>query len=145
MSITTLGAPSGSISLVIGIAITKNFSLLHFGDKAYKMTKTGSSLSVTTTKPFSLNSEKKFSGIAGKATTAKLATLTGSTTATYHVSVAWGDGSISAGVFKVGTGGGVISGTHTYAAAGTYDVTTTVTSSDGTTRTTTSVATIAKA
>lgn len=145
LSITTLGAPSGSFSLVTGITITNNFSLLQFGARAYEVTQTGTSLSVATTKPFSLT-PKNFSGTAGQATTATLAKVNGGgATDIYHVSVNWGDSSTSAGTFKPATGGGVARGRHTYASPGTYTVTTTVRSSNGTTLSTKSTATIAPA
>ena len=144
LSITTLGAPMGSFSLAAGITITKNFALLQFGAKAYKVIKTGSSLGVKTAKPFSL-APQSFTASAGQATTAGLAVLTGSAAAAYQVSVAWGDGTTSAGMFTPGTGGGLVSGTHTYASPGIYSVTTTVSCSNGTQRSTTSTATIAPA
>jgi hypothetical protein len=145
LSITTLGAPSGSFSLVTGITITNNFSLLQFGARAYEVTQTGTSLSVATTKPFSLT-HKNFSGTAGQAKTATLAKVSGGgATDVYHVSVNWGDSSTSAGTFTPATGGGVARGTHTYASPGTYTVTTTVSSSNGTTLSTKSTATIGPA
>jgi|GEM_PF-5382279 len=140
--ITTLGTPSGTFGVVNGISVTGDFSLLNFGAKAYKVLITTSSVSVKTAKPFSLTAEN-FSGTAGQPVTATLATLTSSTSATYKVTVNWGDGTTSPGSFVAATGGGTVTGTHTYASPGTYTVKTTVTSSTGTTRSTTSTATIA--
>jgi len=145
LSITTLGAPSGSFSLVTGITITKNFTKFNFGSKAYNVTKSSTSLSVKATYAFTLTPES-FSGTAGQATTASLAKVSGGgANKTYHVSVNWGDSTTSAGTFTPATGGGVASGTHTYASPGTYTVTTTVSSSNGTTKHTSSTATIAPA
>jgi hypothetical protein len=141
-SITTLGAPHGTFSVVAGITLTGQFAGLQFGAHAYKVTTTGTSMSVTTAKPFTLTPEN-FGGTAGQSVHGTLAKLTGSSTAKYQVSVAWGDGKTSAGTFAPATGGGTVSGVHTYTSAGTYTVTTTVICSNGTTRTTSSTATIA--
>jgi hypothetical protein len=141
-SVTTLGGPHGTFSVVTGLTVSGSFAGLEFGIHAYKVTTTGTSVSVATTKAFTLTAEN-FSGTAGQPVNTALATLTGSSSAKYAVSVAWGDGTTSAGTFAAAKGGGTVSGAHTYASAGTYTVTTTVACSNGTTRTAISTATIA--
>ena len=84
------------------------------------------------------------SGTAGRSMTATLAKISGGgATDTYRVSVNWGDGATPAGTFTPATGGGLASGTHIYASPASYTVTTTVSSSNGTTKQTSSTATIA--
>jgi hypothetical protein len=56
---------------------------------------------------------------------------------THTGSFTWGDDAISAGVINEVNGSGTISGTHTYAAAGTYSVEVSVTDDDGATSSTT--------
>jgi hypothetical protein len=141
-SITTLGGPHGTFSVVTGLTVSGSFAGLEFGIHAYKVTTTGTSVSVATTKAFTLIPEN-FSGTAGQSVNTTLATLAGSSSAKYTVSVAWGDGTTSAGTFAAAKGGGTVSGAHTYTTAGTYTVTTTVACSNGTTRTAISTATIA--
>jgi PKD repeat protein len=62
----------------------------------------------------------------------------------YIATIAWGDGSSSAGVITLGNGVFTVSGSHTYAEEGTYTITTTV-NHGGLFRTATSTATVADA
>ncbi len=50
---------------------------------------------------------------------------------THVYDVDWGDGSTSSGALNTQSGSGTVTGTHAYAANGTYDVTVTVTDDDG--------------
>lgn len=49
----------------------------------------------------------------------------------HTATIAWGDGTTSAGVVSEGAGGGSVSGSHAYAAAGVYTLTVTVTDASG--------------
>ena len=73
----------------------------------------------------------KFSATAGKSFTKTVATFTDQNTkdtaSQYKASIKWGDGATSTGTVSGSAGKFTVTGTHTYAKAGTYSITTTIT------------------
>jgi len=91
-----------------------------------------------------------FNALAGQSFTQVVANLTDANTAhtatTFTATIAWGDGTTSAGVVAGGAGTFTVSGTHTYATVGTFTVTVSITNTaSGATATATSTAIVASA
>jgi hypothetical protein len=92
-------------------------------------------------------STTNFSAIAGAPFTGTVATFTDAdpngTASDYAATITWADGSTSAGIITAnGSGGFKVTGTHTYAAAGTYAVSVTIKDGSGSTATITDTATV---
>ena len=107
------GAYSGSVT---GCASSESFTA-DVADAA--LSATGSSLSAT----------------AGQPSTATVATFTdadpGGAVSDYSATIAWGDGSQAAGTVSPSGGGFTVTGIHTYASAGSYTATVTITDAGG--------------
>jgi hypothetical protein len=123
--------------------VSGTFNTLDFPDAAYNVAYTPTTVTLTAEKPFKAKAKavKATAGTSATVTVATLSKLPASGTIT--ASINWGDSSAtSAGTVTTSGTRGTVSGTHTYASAGHYTVTTTITDSNGTILTVTGKATV---
>lgn len=142
--VNTIGTPPlGTVyTPVSGAAVSGSFASFEYGPNDYTVGTTASTMSITAVAPFTMVTKPaKF--VRMKQKQVALATVKDPVrAAAYSVTIDWGDGHQATGTFKTNRKGGIAKGTHTYTAAGTYTVATTVHASDGTTITMTNTATV---
>ena len=112
----TAGSPPGNYAITVDVSLLSAANYI-FQPVSGTLTVTAAPLSATAV---------KFGTIAGAPFSGTVATFTTPDTvdsaAAFTAVITWGDGSTSAGVVTGGNGSFIASGTHTYAAAGSYAV-----------------------
>ena len=150
LKVTTIGSPAvGTVFTPISVTSrVGTFTTLRYGTAAYATAYSPTTVTLTAATPFILKG-KAVTGVEDTPLkNVTVATVTNGSLAgtTYTATIDWGDGSPSTPGTVVTTGtGAIVKGTHTYAAPGTFTVTTTVFGSTGTVITKTSAATISPA
>lgn len=143
------GDPSGGGAEDNGMGINWNIGSLAPGQSASYSLLSSFSSSGFTAFPISATGGKSFTGTAPATITGTVATFTdpnsSDSAGAFSATVDWGDGATSAGTITGEQGSFTVTGSHTYTAPGTYQITVTINRSGGTGATVTDSATITPA
>jgi hypothetical protein len=143
------GDPSGGEAQDNGMGISWDVGSLAPGQSANYSLLSNFSSSGITAFPISASGGQSFTGTAPAAISGTLASFTDPNASdpagVFSATVDWGDGSTSAGTISGGQGSFAVTGSHTFTAPGTYQITVTISRNGGTEATVTDSATITPA
>jgi hypothetical protein len=143
------GDPSGGGAQDNGMGINWNIGSLAPGQSANYSLLSSFSLTGITAFPISASGGRSFTGTAPATITGTLASFTDPNSSdpasVFSATVDWGDGARSAGTITGGQGSFAVTGSHTYTAPGTYQITVTINHNGGTGATVTDSATVTPA
>ena len=147
LAVVTVGSPAlgATFTPIAGSTISGTFTTLSFGGTDYDTAYSPTTVTLTVGNPFHLTGINVTAPVNVPLTGAMVATFTDddqSAGAVYTAQIDWGDHTTSAGAVTTTSGGGTVTGSHTYTAPGRHVVTTSVTDPDGTHAATTSTATV---
>jgi large repetitive protein len=148
LQMTTVGSPALGASFtpisVAASSLSGTFATFKYGTADYDTAYSSSVVTLIVGKPFVLTGKNVTAIEDTPVTSVPVTTWTDDdqTGSTYTVTINWGDTTQPNGTVSTTGTGGTVKGSHTWASAGTFTITTTVIDSTGTTRSVTSTATV---